>query len=109
MIQTPVSPYQAKPIGNTLTDLATIAADSQFVASSLLVCNTGGTPATFRISLAVAGAADALSQYIYRDVPIAPADTFVATIGLTLAATDKVRVWSSNANLTFTLCGVRVQ
>lgn len=99
---------QSAPAATTLTDLYTVPALTQTVASSVVVCNRGGTSTTFRISLAPAGAADAVSQYTYYDVVIPKNDTFVATIGITLATTDKVRVYAGNANLTFTLLGVEV-
>jgi hypothetical protein len=36
-------------------------------------------------------------------------DTFIATVGFTLASTDVVRVLAANNNLAFSLFGVEVQ
>jgi hypothetical protein len=99
---------QSAPLATTLTDLYTVPALTQVVASSIIVCNRGATATTFRISLAPTGAADAVSQYMYYDVPLAKNNTFIATIGITLATTDKVRVYAGNANLTFTLLGTKI-
>jgi hypothetical protein len=99
---------QSAPPATTLTDLFTVPALTQAVLSSVIVCNRGVTATTFRISLAPAGAADATSQYLYYDVPIAKNNTFIATIGITLATTDKVRIYAGNANLTFTLLGTKI-
>lgn len=99
---------QSAPSATTLTDLYTVPASTKVAVSSLVVCNRSAAPVTFRASVAPAGAADATSQYLYYDVLLAPNDTFVATIGITLAATDKVRVYGSTANLSFSLFGVEV-
>jgi len=77
---------QAIPNAVTLTDLYTVLASTATVISSVAVCNQSGTAAKFRLSVAVAGAADTPKQYLYYDVIVQPNDTFVATIGITLAA-----------------------
>ena len=97
---------QLAPAATTLTAVYTVPAATSVVLSSMIVCNRGATATTFRISIAVAGAADATKQYLYFDVPITKNNTFIATIGATLGATDVVRVYSGNTNLSFTLTGV---
>jgi hypothetical protein len=72
------------------------------------VCNRSSVLATFRISIAVGGGATANKDYIYYDLPIGANDTFIATIGVTLATTDKVRVYASNTNLSFSLYGSEI-
>jgi len=56
--------------------------------------------------VAVAGAALATKQYLYYDVAIGGNDTFMATIGITLATTDVVRVYATLATLSFNLFGI---
>jgi hypothetical protein len=97
---------QSAPTATTLTAIYTVPALTSTVISSMIVCNRGTTATTFRISIAVAGLADATKQYLYYDVPISKNNTFIATIGVTLATTDVVRVFAGNANLSFTLVGV---
>jgi len=99
---------QSAPSATTLTDLYTVPGATSSTVSSVIVCNRGASSTTFRIAIAVAGAANEDKQYIYRDIPIPANDTFIATIGATLAATDKVRVYAGNANLSFNLFGVEV-
>lgn len=99
---------QTAPSATTLTDSYTVPWATMTTISSVVVCNRGGTAATFRLSAAVAGAADATKQYLYYDVPLAANDTFIATIGLTLNATDVLRVYASNGNLSFNTFGVEV-
>ena len=96
---------QSAPLATTLTDLYTVPASTATVCSSIVVCNRSGTATSFRVSVAEAGALDANEQYLYYDVTIAGNDTFIATIGLTLAATDVVRCYATDASLTFNLFG----
>lgn len=99
---------QSSPAATTSTDLYTVPASTSTVCSSVVVCNRGGTATTFRISISAAGVAITNKDYIYYDVTIAGNDTFVATVGFTLATTDKVRVYAGNANLSFSLYGTEI-
>lgn len=76
--------------------------------SSIVVANRSATPTTFRISVAVAGAADNNKQYIAYDVEIAGLDSITYTIGVTLGAADVVRVYATLATLAFNIFGVEV-
>lgn len=93
--------FQSNPVAATPTDAYTVPGATSTVVSSIVICNRSATPTTFRISVAIAGAADANQQYLYRDHPIGANETFVATLGITLAATDKVRVYATLATLSF--------
>lgn len=99
---------QAYPAANTLTTLDTVPGATQHVVSSLIVCNQGDQPGTFRVSKAVAGAADEAKQYLYYDEPIGSKRAFAITLGITLAATDVVRVLSSNGRMSFNLEGSEI-
>ena len=99
---------QSNPNAATLTDMYTVPGSKQVTGSSFVVTNRSGTLTTFRISIAVSGAADDDKQYIYYDVRIAGNDSFTATIGVTLAATDVVRVRATLATLSFNFFGVEL-
>jgi hypothetical protein len=96
---------QQAPAATTPADLYTVPAATSTVVSSIIVANRGASPASFRVSFSIAGAGTANKDYIYYDVPIDGNDTFIATIGVTLAATDKIRVYASTANVTFQAFG----
>jgi hypothetical protein len=87
---------------------AIYTAPSQAVVSSIVICNRNASPSTLRVSVAVAGAVDDPKQYIYYNLYLEANDTFIATIGLTLGATDVVRVYASTTGLTFSLFGDEV-
>ncbi len=99
---------QVAPLVTTLTTLYTVPALTRATSSSVVVCNRAATDTTFRISVAVASAVDTPKQYIYYDQPVEANSTFIATIGITLAASDAVRVYGASGDLSFNLFGVEV-
>jgi glucose-6-phosphate dehydrogenase assembly protein OpcA len=99
---------QSSPSATTETTLYTVPAATSAITSSIVVCNRSSVLSTFRVSVAVGGGATANKDYIYYDLPIGANDTFIATVGLTLAATDVVRVYASNTNLSFSLYGSQI-
>ncbi len=96
---------QTAPSAATLTDGYTVPGATSAVASTITVVNRSAVATAFRISVAIAGAADTVAQYLYYDMPIDGNDSFAATIGITLAATDVVRVYATLATLSFSLFG----
>jgi len=99
---------QAIPSANTITTLYTVPAATSTTVSSLTVCNQSASSCTFNISVAVAGAADTPKQYIYYELFLDGNDTFIATIGISMATTDVMRCFSTNASTSFNLFGVQI-
>lgn len=102
---------QNNPTASVLTDAYTCGAISATISatiSSITVCNTGSVQATFRIAVAIAGADDTKAQYILYDVTVNPKDTYVATIGMTLSSTDKIRIYASTSDLAFNFFGLEL-
>jgi hypothetical protein len=101
---------QSQPAANTLTTIYTVpnTVDIGTTVSSIVICNTAATSDVFRISIAIGGAADTPAQYIYYDLPMDGNDTFIATIGISLAEGDEIRVRSTTGNLSFNVFGVEV-
>ena len=91
-----------------LTAVYTVPGATQAVVSTVTVCNRDAAGATFRLSVAVAAAGDATSQYLYYDLPLAGNDTFVLTLGIALGAGDIVRAYASTANVTVNVFGVEI-
>lgn len=99
---------QSNPSATTLTTLYTVAASTSVTVSTLAICNRTGATRTVRVSVAIAGASDSPEQYILYDFKILKNDSVFLTIGLTLAATDVVRVYTDDAGVSFSLFGVEV-
>lgn len=92
--------------GASLTALYTVPSSTQAVAK-LVVCNRAGALRTFRVAISPAGAAIADDHYWFYDTVI-PANDTVELDGLSLAATDVVRVYGQDANVSFNLNGVEL-
>ena len=99
---------QSSPSATTETDLYTVPALTSAVCSSLSICNRGATQTTFRVSISQGGGATTNKDYLYYDVTLAGNDTFIATKGVTLATTDKIRVYSGNSSLSFQVWGTEI-
>ncbi len=84
---------QAAPSAVTNTDLYT--APSPAIISTLTVCNTGGTDATFRIAVRPGGAALVVKHYIIYDSAIGAGQMLAITLGVGVAATDVITVYTS--------------
>jgi hypothetical protein len=96
---------QSAPAATTEADLYTVPASTSSIVSTVLIANRSSTEATFRISFSVGGAATATKDYIAYDVNLAGNGVQSFTIGATMAATDKIRVYASTANVSFTAFG----
>lgn len=99
---------QSAPSATTSTDLYTVPASTETIVSSLVVCNRSTSSATYRISVASDGAALANAQYLVYDATINGSETVALTLGITVNATDKIRVYASTANLSFSAFGSEI-
>lgn len=100
---------QLSPSAASLQSLYTVpGGTTQAVVSTIQVCHCGATAANFRLSVAVAGAADDPSQYIYYDLPLMPNDVFSMTTGFTLGPTDELRCYSDVGDVSFSAFGVEI-
>lgn len=96
---------QSNPSAAASTDAYTVPASTSSIISTIVIANRS-VATSFRISVAVGGAALSNEQYLAFDIPIAANETITLTIGITLAATDKVRVYATLATLSFNIFGV---
>lgn len=96
---------QSNPTVDTNTDLYTVPASTEAVASSLVVCNRGVSPLEFRVAVRPAGAAISDEHYLYYGTTLTAEATFTATLGITLEATDVVTVRTDVATASFNLFG----
>ena len=97
---------QLKPSGATQEDLYTVPGETMTTCSTLVCANQTGSGEAVRVSIAVAGATDAVTQYIYYDKTVPANDSLFLTIGITLGDSDVVRVYSASGGISFNLFGV---
>ena len=99
---------QVNPVATTLTTLYTVPNSTSAICSTLAICNIANTAATFRVAVRPAGASLTTSQYLIYDSSITGNDSVFLTLGISLAATDIVSVYSATNNLAFSLFGVEL-
>jgi glucose-6-phosphate dehydrogenase assembly protein OpcA len=96
---------QSNPAATTPTTLYTVPASTSAILSTVTVCNQAASATSFRIAIRPAGATLAVQHYVAYDVAIAANDTTCLTLGLTLATTDVVTVYSGTATMSFAAFG----
>jgi hypothetical protein len=98
---------QVKPSAATATTLYTVPTGSgnYAVVSTLTICNITGDIDEFNISVRPAGATQEDKHYIVYESGIGPYISHNYTLGLTLASTDVVTVYSTNGKCSFNLFG----
>ena len=100
---------QNNPSATTETTLYTVPSSTQTVVSTITVCNQAGTAATYRIAVRPsADNATAGKHWIVYGATVNASDTTSLTLGLTLAAGDKVQIYGSTANLSFSAFGSEI-
>jgi hypothetical protein len=102
---------QVSPSAITESTLYTAPSLTSTVVSSISVCNQTASSATFRVAVqpsADAGSDAVAKHYLVYGTTVGAADTVILTIGVTMAAGDRIRVYASNANLSFSAYGSEI-
>jgi hypothetical protein len=99
---------QQNPAANTVTTLYTVPSGNAAVVSTLSICNQGAANANISVAVCVANTSVTATQYIVKDALITTNDTIFLTLGVTMAATDTVRISSTNANTSFAAFGSEI-
>ena len=101
--------FTSRPSAGVLTDAYTVASATQVVVSTLAIINTSTSAAdTAQVTVAPSGAADTAAHTLVPTVDIAAKSMVTMTIGITLGATDKIRVKSTNGTVNFHGYGVTI-
>ena len=95
------SPSYLLPSANTLTTLYTVPAETQSVVSTINVCNTASTDATYRIAVVPNGVSITNANYIVYNATVSGNETVSFTQGITMAAGDILQVFASTASVAF--------
>jgi hypothetical protein len=92
---------QSNPPIKTSNTLYTVPAGNNTIVSSLSICNIDNIPNSFRVAIRPSGQTLSNTHYISYNTFIPAQDTITLSIGMTLAATDIVTVYSNTANMSF--------
>jgi hypothetical protein len=98
-------------LGATTEGTLYTSTDVQTIVSSLVITNLAGTSATYRIAVqpsADAGSSATDKHFIVYGATVAASDSVILTVGLTLAAGDRIRVYGSTATLSFSAYGSQI-
>ena len=99
---------QLAPAATTLSTLYTVPSATSAVCSTLSIANTSTAPITVRVAVRPAGTAIDIKHYIAYDVPVNATDTVFLTLGVSLATTDVISVYSSSGTASFSLFGSEI-
>lgn len=97
---------QSNPSATTETELYATPSLTSSVVSTIAIANQAASAATYRI--AVRPAADASTtakHWIVYGATVGANDTTMLTLGITLAASDTIRVYASTGTLSFSVFG----
>lgn len=98
-------------VGATTESTLYTSTGVETVVSSLVICNQAASSATYRISVqpsADAGSSATAKHFIVYGATVAASDTTVLTVGLTLAAGDRIRIYGSSATMSFSAYGSQI-
>jgi hypothetical protein len=90
------------------TNLYTVPAATEAIISTIVVCNQAASSKTFRIMVRPNNETLASKHYIAYDVSILANDSIALTLGITIDATDKLDIYSTDANVSFTAFGSEI-
>ena len=96
---------QADLAATTLTTIYVVPPNTKAVISSIVVCNRNAAARTYRIAVAVAGAADAVKQYLVYDATIAANESLAFLLGITMEAGDELRAYVSAVDVSVNAFG----
>ena len=100
---------QSNPSATTETTLYTAPSSTSTVVSTLTICNQTSSAATYRIAVRPsADSSTAAKHWIVYGATVAASDTTALTLGITLATGDKLQVYASSANLSFSAFGSEI-
>jgi hypothetical protein len=99
---------QSNPSANTVTTLYTVPSATATVVSTMAISNQHTANSNVSVAICVANAAVSTANHIVKDALITTNDTIFLTLGVTLAATDTIRITTSTANIGFSAFGSEI-
>ncbi len=92
----------------TGTALVTVAASTEVIVSTLIIANRASSSKTFRLYIRPDDETLADKHYIAYDTTINANDTITLTLGITMNASDKLYVYGSDTNISFSAFGTKI-
>lgn len=99
---------QVKPAANTFTTLYTVPTATSTIVSTINVCNQSAAVDVFRIAIRPVGETLDPKHYISFNTVVPAFDSISLTVGITLATTDVITVFSNLAASSFNVFGSEI-
>jgi len=100
---------QSNPSATTETTLYTAPSSTSTVVSTISIANQAGTSGTYRIAVRPsADSSTAAKHWIVYGATVAASDSIMLTLGITLATGDKIQIYASSANMSFSAFGSEI-
>jgi hypothetical protein len=99
---------QQAPAAATLTTAYTVPSSTSTVVSTITVANRSDSVDRIRIAVRPAGESIANKHYISYDEPVGGNVTAAYTIGISLATTDVISVYSTLGTTSFNIFGSEI-
>lgn len=100
---------QSNPSATTETTLYTVPSLTSAVVSTLMVCNQAASAGTYRIAVRPsADGSTAAKHWVVYGATVGASDSTALTLGITLAAGDKIQIYASSANMSFSAFGSEI-
>ena len=99
---------QSLPAATTLTDIYSVPNGNSTIISTVNVCNQSNGISTFRLAVKPANASISGVHFIAFDTAVTPNDSLALSMGMTLAQTDVVTVYSNSGAASFSVFGSEI-
>jgi glucose-6-phosphate dehydrogenase assembly protein OpcA len=99
---------QSYPSAATATSLYTVPSSTSAVVSTINVANLASASDVVRIAVRPAGATLANQHYVAYNMQVPGTGVFTLTLGVTLATTDIITVYSNNGTSSFNAFGSEI-
>jgi hypothetical protein len=99
---------QVNPSATTATTLYTVPSATSTVISTITVCNQATAAITFRVAVRPAGATLAAAHYLVYDASLDANSMTALSLGISLATTDVITVYSSASTTSFSAFGAEL-
>jgi hypothetical protein len=86
---------------DTYETLYETPASTEAIISTIVICNTAGVSATYRIGLDTSAGTPGASEWLVYDATVSANDSIALTLGVCLDAGKYIRVSSSADTVTF--------
>jgi hypothetical protein len=100
---------QNNPSATTETTLYTAPSLTSTVVSTIMICNQSSSAGTYRIAVRPsADGSTTAKHWVVYGATVAGSDSTALTLGLTLAAGDKIQIYASSATMSFSAFGSEI-